>query len=292
VTLPREVAERISGLTGGIDEEVGVGGGSFGSASRIRAGGQAFFVKWSRSPAAGFHAAEAAGLEALRSADSGIRIPVVLGYGDDPAGWGWLLLEWLDPVAAGGEAWARLGTELARLHRVGTDRGWGWERDGFLGTLPQANGPCPNWATFWAENRLRPQLARASHTPGIGFRAEWDRLFEAIPRLLEPAGDDGPSFLHGDLWSGNVLMTATGPALVDPSFYRGHREVDLAMAALFGGFGPEFRSAYEAEWPLAPGYPAREAVYQLYYLLAHVNLFGATYAAGTASTLRSVLLMT
>jgi fructosamine-3-kinase len=289
VTLPREVRDHLAEVIGVIDRVTPVGGGSFGSTSRIDAGGERYFLKSGRTPAADFYDVEATGLENLRSVEDGPRVPRVIAHHDDPGGWGWILLEWLEPDAASPERWERLGMGLARLHRAGANDGWGWERDGFLATLPQVNTPRTRWADFWAENRLRPQLERASHTPGIGFRAEWDRLFDALPRILEPAEADGPSYLHGDLWNGNVVMTGEGPALVDPSFYRGHREVDLAMAALFGGFSSGFRDAYESVWPLAPGYAIREAVYQLYYLLAHVNLFGGSYSASTASTLRAVL---
>jgi fructosamine-3-kinase len=80
-----------------------------------------------------------------------------------------------------------------------------------------------------------------------------------------------------------------GPALIDPSAYYGHREVDLAMADLFGGFGKEFWTAYTQSWPLLPGYEARRRVYQLYYLLVHVNLFGGAYLSQTRETLRSVV---
>lgn len=289
MTLPREVRDRLAEVIGEIDRVTPVGGSGFASTRRIEARGERYFLKLGRAAAKDFYDVEASGLEMLRSVDAGPRVPTVLAHHDDPGGWGWILLEWLEPVRASPESWARLGLDLARLHGAGAGDGWGWERDGYLATLPQVNAPLERWVDFWAHNRLRPQLARASHTPGIGFRAEWDRLFEALPRILEPAETDGPSCLHGDLWSGNVVMTGPGPALVDPSFYRGHREVDLAMASLFGGFPAGFREAYESVWPLTPGYPIREAVYQLYYLLAHVNLFGTSYAASTASTLRMVL---
>ncbi|HEX8673749.1 MAG TPA: fructosamine kinase family protein, partial [Longimicrobium sp.] len=115
-------------------------------------------------------------------------------------------------------------------------------------------------------------------------------LREALPRLLAAGEEDGPTLLHGDLWSGNVVATSRGPSLVDPATYRGHREVDLAMTELFGGFGAEFYTAYEEAWPLRPGYQEeRRAVYQLFYLLVHVNLFGGGYVARTAEALRRVV---
>ncbi|HEX8242728.1 MAG TPA: fructosamine kinase family protein, partial [Longimicrobium sp.] len=107
--------------------------------------------------------------------------------------------------------------------------------------------------------------------------------------LLAGAEGAGPSLLHGDLWSGNVLSAAGDPALIDPAVYRGHREADLAMAELFGGFDARFHAAYAEAWPLQPGYrEARRGIYQLYYLLVHVTLFGGGYTAQTLSTLRRV----
>src|SRR6185503_10430312 len=144
---------------------------------------------------------------------------------------------------------------------------------------------------LWATRRLRPQLemARArGREPATA--AEWERLFARLPELLAPAEEDGPSLLHGDLWGGNLLSAAGEPALIDPAAYRGHREADLAMAELFGGFDAGFHAAYQEAWPLLPGYrEARRAIYQLYYLLVHVNLFGGGYGAQTAATLRRAL---
>jgi fructosamine-3-kinase len=107
--------------------------------------------------------------------------------------------------------------------------------------------------------------------------------------LLGAAEDDGPSLVHGDLWNGNVHFTGSGAAVIDPACYYGHREVDLAMAALFGGFPEVFFEAYQAEWPLQEGAARRRPIYQLYYLLVHVVLFGGSYASSTATTLRAVL---
>src|SRR5699024_5443880 len=114
---------------------------------------------------------------------------------------------------------------------------------------------------------------------------------DALPAVLAPAAEEGPSLLHGDLWSGNTQLVWDGePALLDPAVYRGHREVDLAMASLFGGFDAAFWDAYQAARPLrGDGLERRRAVYQLYYLLVHVNLFGAGYLPRTLAALRTAL---
>jgi fructosamine-3-kinase len=260
-----------------------VGGGCISRVARLREhGGSAAFLKWAE-PVAGMFDAEAEGLQAL-GATGEVRVPAVLARGR-----GWLLLEWLDAGPDGAGDRAELGRSVAALHRT---RGpaFGWSRDNFIGPLPQENGPLMEWPVFWAERRLRPQLRRAVDTGALGgaVRARCDRLLDDLHvRIGGPAALDGPSLLHGDLWSGNVVtLRGGGSAVVDPAVYHGHREVDLAMADLFGGFRPAFHDGYEEVWPLEAGYaPVRRAVYQLYYLLVHLNLFGHGYRAGVLAAL-------
>ncbi|MDX1674517.1 MAG: fructosamine kinase family protein, partial [Longimicrobiales bacterium] len=201
----------------------------------------------------------------------------------------WLLLEWLEPGSGGPGAWRRLGAELAALHRHGDDR-FGADADNFIGSLPQANGRTDSWPDFWRDRRLEPQLRQAVDRGLMddGDRRRFDALFDRLEEILAVGSEEGPSLLHGDLWSGNVHMTDDGAAVIDPSVYHGHREVDLAMAELFGGFERGFFEAYDDGWPRTAGYaPTRRAVYQLYYLLVHVNLFGSGYVGRTRSALAS-----
>ena len=136
----------------------------------------------------------------------------------------YLLLEFLDLGDSGD--YAALGRMVAALHRAPADR-FGWRRDNYIGSTPQANGWCDDWDEFWIERRLRPQLALA-RSKGFDLRF--------------PAGDHfrghkpKPSPLHGDLWSGNAGFTASGPVVFDPAVYCGDREADLAMTELFGDF--------------------------------------------------------
>jgi fructosamine-3-kinase len=275
---------------GPVGDARAVGGGSINHAARVEGPNGAFFVKYSDDAPAGIFAAEARGLEALAAAGSELIVPRVLAICDDPepGAPAWLALEWLEPAPRAAGFGERLGRGLAAVHR--SSGAWGWEVDNFIGSLPQENAPAASWADFWWARRLEPQLRLTRAAGRLPARErEWERLSEALPRLLAPAEDDGPSLLHGDLWSGNVVATARGPALVDPAAYRGHREVDLAMTELFGGFGAAFYAAYEEAWPLRPGYRTeRRAVYQLFYLLVHVNLFGGGYVAQTAEILRRV----
>jgi fructosamine-3-kinase len=263
-----------------------VGGGCISPNARLEtSSGDRYFLKWASAGEApsGFFREEARSLRVLNESGA-VRVPRVKAHA--PA---WLLLEWLEPGHETADTWERLGAQLAELHRHKGDA-FGWEADNFIGTLPQPNGTSARWAPFWAENRLLLQFERAARRGllDVGDRRAFDRLVAHLDPALMAGDADGPSLLHGDLWGGNAHITAGGePALIDPSSYYGHREVDLAMAELFGGFDPRFYDAYRRAWPLAPGYnEMRRELYQLYYLLVHVNLFGASYVAGTRRILR------
>jgi fructosamine-3-kinase len=62
------------------------------------------------------------------------------------------------------------------------------------------------------------------------------------------------------------------------------------MARLFGGFDEETFRRYRDVLPGPEGFEAiRLALYQLYYLLVHVRLFGASYLADTRRAAESVI---
>jgi fructosamine-3-kinase len=278
-----------------------LGGGCINPSARLDASdGAAYFLKWNAAAPPDVFEAEADGLAALRSAGAraGVRVPEVMGVhtgsGGQPS---WLLLEFVARGPRGAREGEALGRGLAELHRgrsgAAPDRsaGFGWRRDNYIGSLPQRNPVTADWAEFWRDWRLLPQLVAARPH----FRREEarsiDRLLDRVGEALAGAGADGPSLLHGDLWSGNVFPGPGGESvLIDPAAYRGHREVDLAMSELFGGFPTGFLSAYNEAWPLPAEYRrVRRPLYQLYYLLVHVNLFGGSYVEGTLEAARSAL---
>lgn len=284
--LPEEVRAGVESVLGRITDVVPVSGGCVSNTVRVIGGGTQAFLKFDASAPAGMFEVEAGGLEALRSATVALRVPEVLGYGE-----GWLALEWLEAGPESDDADERLGRGLAEMHRA-AGNGWGWHRDGFIGPLSQRNAVADGWAEFWGSRRFEPQLRLARDAGAeVGSEADWSRLLAGLNPALTVAEAEGSSLLHGDLWSGNTFVTVDGqPALIDPAAYRGHREVDLAMADLFGGFGPAFARSYREVWPLAPGYAeVRRGIYQLYYLLVHVNLFGGGYTARTRRLLGDVL---
>lgn len=253
---------------------------------------RSYFLKWSGSASPELFEAEADGLEALRSARL-LRVPEPIAHGGSAGGPAWLLMEHVPKGAADPRYDVHLGHGLARLH-ASTAEGdrYGWHRDNWIGSLPQSNPSVQSWTELWREHRLAPQLRLARDR---GYLAgEGTRAVEALMDLLDEALADvdvAPHLLHGDLWSGNVYPGADGmPVLIDPAVYLGHGEVDLAMTELFGGFDARFYAAYEEAVGIGPGYQAfRRDVYQLYYLLAHLNLFGGGYeAAAIRTALRAV----
>ena len=268
-----------------------VGGGCIHQTARFSTNlREDFFIKWAEGPALDVFAAEADGLRALSGA-TGFRVPEVVAYshaGQSPA---WLVLEYVSPGTPEPDYSERLGEALAALHEP--DAGpYGWHRSNYIGSLPQTNATTDDWSEFWWAERLEPQWALADKNSRlVGLEGEWATLESRLPALLCGAHTDHCSTLHGDLWSGNVYPGPDGgPVLVDPAVYRGHREVDLAMTELFGGFSSSFYAAYEHHLPLAEGYRnVRRHVYQLYPLLVHVNLFGGAYVDGLAGALKRSL---
>ncbi len=259
-----------------------LGGGDINDAWRVSlADGRRCFVKTNDRAAPEMFVREAAGLAWLTEANA-IRIPEVLAASEI-----FLALELIEPGRKAPDFAARLGCELAALHRAGADR-FGWPEDNFIGSLPQDNGHEPDWPSFYVARRLAPQLERAGGQIDGALRRRFDRLFERMDEVVGPA--EPPARLHGDLWGGNCHVGEDGaPVLIDPAVYGGHREMDLAMMRLFGGFSERCFAAYDEAYPLADDWEARIPLYQLYPLLVHVNLFGGGYVSSVESALARVI---
>lgn len=285
-SLIEQLAEHLSDHVGqpvDIEEAFPVGGGSINDAWRLETDGGRFFLKTNsadRYPS--LFAAEADGLRRLREAGP-LRVPEVIALGEDHDD-SFLLLEWVEGGIKGPGFWADFGRGLAQLHRNTQDH-FGLERDNYIGSLVQRNTPERDWPGFFIHQRLEPQLRMARDRKRVeaGMAFRFERLFQQLDTLF-PA--EPPALLHGDLWSGNFLCDSDGhPVLIDPAVYYGHREMDLAMTRLFGGFDVELYTAYHAEWPLEQGWEARVDLCNLYPLMVHLNLFGGSYLAHIRSTL-------
>ncbi|MBS2017270.1 MAG: fructosamine kinase family protein [Deltaproteobacteria bacterium] len=223
--------------------------------------------------------AEEHGLAFLRGRGS-LRVPSVLARGDD-----FLVLEALDIRPLEGSTAERFGRGLAELHRSGAPC-FGLDRDNFIGLTEQRNTPRARWADFYRDERVLAVAERCD------LDAETRSLVDAVAlRMNELVGDEEPpARLHGDLWSGNACADEHGvPCVFDPAVSGGARELDLAMMRLFGGFPRRTFDAYAESFPLPPGHAERTALYQLYFLLVHVAIFGRGYVAETQRCLRAVL---
>lgn len=255
-----------------------VHGGDIASAYGVVTDEGPLFVKTHPRPTPGLFEREAAGLRALGAhASPELRVPRVIREG--PRG---LVLEWISVGGRRSRATEEsLGRGLAQLHAVNHERAFGGLDEvsvGYIGSVPVDLTPCPTWAEFYLERRLRPLVDLAVQRGRLDPRAR-NVLEELAPHVEDLCGlAEPPALLHGDLWAGNRLIDEEGQNwLIDPACHYGHREVDLGMMQLFGGFGPECFAAYDEVYPLVPGWQERVPWYQLTPLLVHAVLFGGGY---------------
>ena len=278
------LAEAVGASLGATPAELrAIAGGDINQAFRVDlADRQSVFVKHRPDAPAGMFTAEARGLDWLR-VDGGPRIPEVVAVRDEPPRF--LALEWIERGSPAADHDEALGRALAALHGAGA-ASFGLEHDNFVASIPQPNAPAATWPEFYAARRLEPLVRRSASAGRLPpeIVARFARLTGRLDDLCGPA--EPPARLHGDLWGGNAIVDAQGsPVLVDPAVYGGHREVDLAMMRLFGGFSPRVFHAYEEVFPLAAGHEERVGLWQLWPLLVHVVLFGGSYAGSLKRTL-------
>lgn len=259
-----------------------VSGGCIHHGVRLLAGEKSYFLKWNCSSLASVFPSEVDGLS--RIAQKGvIKTPgvIALGTPEELEGCGYLLLEWISaspsPTLL---SFRKLGEQLA-LHHLKTDSVlFGLDIDNYIGSTPQKNSPTANWVEFFRTQRLQFQfeLALKNRLLTETQRKRLQKLMDHLEKWLPPTPK--PSLLHGDLWIENVLFDIEGtPILIDPAVYYGDREADLAFTELFHGFPADFYRAYQSVFPLEPEYQERKDLYNLYHLLNHLNIFGASYGS-------------
>jgi fructosamine-3-kinase len=242
--------------------------------------GRAAIAKVRRDAPQGFFDAEAHGLAAL-AATRTLRTPEVLGVGAHG-----IALEDLGAGRASDDDWQRAGAALARMHALARDR-FGFDADGWCGDSPQDNTRDADGHRFFAERRLLPQAERAS-AGGLLDANDRRALDRICARLADLVPRAPAALVHGDLWLGNLPACASGElALIDAgAVHHGWAEADLAMLTLFGEPPPAFFAAYAAESASDPSWRERAPLYNLYHLLNHLNLFGASYLGGVRTVLR------
>ncbi len=269
--------------------ERGVGGGCISSTGVMTlSSGQKVFIKRNSAAGADMFRQEAAGLEALAAVAGAPRIPELYAGGTDGP-FAFLIMEYLDSSSRRDDFWEDFGRSLAALHREGRRGECGFAQDNYIGASPQPNTPVGEWIEFFRIRRLEFQLkmARDRGEADASMSRLVTKVMDRLDRYLVPCDPGGASLLHGDLWSGNYLCGPGGRAcIIDPAVYYGHREADLAMTELFGGYDRSFYRAYNEAWPLEPGYRDRCDLYNLYHMLNHLNLFGGSYAGSVLSIAR------
>ncbi len=283
-----ELEERIGELAGAsVVSMRPVGGGDFATAYRATLDdGRAVFAKTHTNPPPGFFSREAADLKWL--AEPGVcNVATVIGVADGaPA---CLVLDWIDIGGRNTDSGEEdFGRSLARLHKSGAPS-FGRQDGRTTGSQALPNEPCQTWAEFYADRRLIP-LAKISRDRSALTPTTINKLEALADRLDEfGASDESPARLHGDLWAGNRVVDQSGKSwLIDPASHGGHREFDLAMMQLFGGFGREAFQAYDDEYPLADRWQERVPLHQLAPLIVHAIKFGGGYGSAIDSALVSL----
>lgn len=245
-----------------------------GSGKLITESGRIFFLKSGSTSRT--YQCEANGLKELKKSGK-IRIADIISVGNN-----YILTEYIESGSHSSGFFDSFGRAFARMHKYTADC-FGFYENNYIGANEQLNIPDENeknnWIFFYFNKRLMYQYRLAEKNGFVnerlktGFIKLESKIEDILKDSLEP-----PTLLHGDLWSGNFLCSLSGEAvLIDPAVYYGHREADLAMTKLFGGFPSSFYEAYRAEFPLKTGWEYREGLYKLYHVLNHLNIFGTSY---------------
>lgn len=288
--LRKEIIQRIeislpaiTGKEGRIGAIKPVGGGSINMAFELMYADCRYFLKVNEAAEhPRMFALEGAGLAALGKV-AALKVPQVVMV-DATGNEQYLLLEYLEQKSETPDYFYELGKGLATLHRQ-TARQYGWEEDNYIGSLKQLNTVCDDWNEFFVTRRIEPLLKTAIDTgdlPALAAKA-FDKLFKRLPDIFPT---EKPALLHGDLWSGNKMNSTHGPCIFDPAVYYGHREMDIAMTRLFGGFTSDFYVGYKDTFPMEKGWEKRMEICNLYPLLVHVHLFGGEYSRDVLAVLK------
>jgi len=225
---------------------------------------------------------EAKGLSLLSNTKT-IRIPEVTLV-DEFENTSFLILEYIESVNPLAQFWKDFGKQMAELHQNTSDN-FGLNHNNYIGSLNQQNNLHETWTDFFVNERLNPQIKLAKDSNKIDLTSilKFENLFNNLGEIFPK---EKPALLHGDLWSGNFMSDENGdPVIMDPAVYFGHREMDIAMTKLFGGFDTELYEVYNEYYPLEKGWEDRVNICNLYSIMVHVNLFGGGYLEQVKSIL-------
>lgn len=280
----KALVDHLSKLIGEtISESKPISGGDISNAFLLKTSENHYFLKVnSNNNAHTMFLAEMTGLKAIAKTET-IKTPKVFTCGTYNNS-SFLLMEYIESISPSDNDFELLGNQLALLHKV-TQNDFGFDENNFIGSLPQSNQKHMSWADFYLQERIIPQIHLALSnnllsSKEVPSRQNMDRVCKEL------FYDINPSLLHGDLWNGNFLIASDGtPYLIDPAVYYGHYEVDIAMSKLFGGFGMSFYETYQEHFQFDSSTDSRIDIYQLYYLLVHLNLFGRSYVGSVNKVL-------
>ncbi|RSL34596.1 fructosamine kinase [Salibacterium salarium] len=260
----------------GINEEAldikEISGGSISKAFTVETKTNKYFVKWHEEAPTDFFRQESLGLQFLEEAEA-LNVPTVYGWDKK-----FIVMELINGKKTATTE-EELGHGIAALHSC-QGSVFGLEEDNFIGELPQINAWDESWIPFLRNKRLLPQIELARSLGRLSkTRAKYayyilDHLEKWVP------DHDKAVKLHGDLWSGNWLADSSGhPYFIDPAVWYGDFEFELAFTYLFGGFSDTIYAAYNECNPIDKLFEERKPLYQLYYLLVHLNIFGESYGS-------------
>lgn len=198
----------------------------------------------------------------------------------------YLVLEWIQNHKLwNSHSMHNFAEALSNLHAHHHDQ-YGYSKNNCIGSLKQHNAWYDNFEDYYWLSRLEPQFKIAINQ-GYDFSTH---ELSKIQKILSEIPIDKPSLIHGDLWAGNYLQDAHNHIyFIDPSISYGHPITDLAMMQLFGGFPKSVFQFYFELNPQWNNYEEYVPLFQLYYLLVHLNLFGSSYYPQVKLTIRKYL---
>ncbi|NQU87044.1 MAG: fructosamine kinase family protein [Mariniphaga sp.] len=285
--VQKRLAEKLN-LEIEIQSNSSLGGGCINHASKLVTSAGVFFLKWNNHCASDVFLREAESLKELRKEQNPyLKIPEVILYKKLDSTPGFLLLEYLEP-SSGFDNDANMGRGLATIHLITSEK-FGFSNDNYCGDTIQDNLWNINWIDFYGQQRLLHlvNLIKQERSLDSSSIKLYEKLYEKLPELIPE--ESTPALIHGDLWSGNYMLTSQGPALIDPASYYADREMEMGIMTMFGGFSQQFWSGYNEVYPLPNDWADRNKLYQLYHILNHYYIFGGGYGHQAISVARKYI---
>jgi len=279
--LPKEIITSLEsywkekGVSSIISKIQSIGGGSINQAFLIETQNTSYFLKYNTAAShPNMFTSELKGLKLLSNTKT-IRIPET-SFAYEGKDYSCILMEFIKTQTPQNNFWQMFADKLSMLHSHSSNF-FGLDFHNYMGSLTQSNTKHSKFDEFFIEQRLEPQIKLARNSGFLNSKhvKQTERLFQELSSIFP---QEKPALVHGDLWSGNFMSDKLGkPVLIDPASYYGHREVDIAMTIMFGGFPPAFYDSYQQIFPMDKGWEERLPYYNLYPILVHINLFGKSY---------------